>query len=122
MVSIRNLGRRIHNGPLDNRKTEDENKRGLYKSTDAGASWEHLNSDFGLVVRPFYFSRIVIDPKNPDVVVKAGLFGSISRDGGKTFKNMGNMHADIHDILLIVIPRAGIWEMNKIRILFPGFK
>ncbi|WP_420319090.1 hypothetical protein [Ekhidna sp.] len=80
-------------------ETEDENKRGLYKSTDAGASWEHLNSDFGLVVRPFYFSRIVIDPKDPDVVVKAGLFGSISRDGGKTFKGMGNMHADIHDIL-----------------------
>lgn len=80
-------------------ETEDENKRGLYKSTDAGANWEHLNSDFGLVVRPFYFSRIVIDPKDPNVVVKAGLLGSISRDGGKTFKNLGNMHADIHDML-----------------------
>ncbi|MEQ9468020.1 MAG: hypothetical protein RLN88_11450 [Ekhidna sp.] len=80
-------------------ETQDENKRGLYKSSDAGKSWTHLNSDFGLVVRPFYFSRIVIDPKNPDVVVKAGLFGSISRDGGKTFKGLGNMHADIHDIL-----------------------
>ena len=80
-------------------ETEDAEKRGLYKSSDAGASWEHLNSDFGLVVRPFYFSRIVIDPRDPDVVVKAGLFGSISRDGGKTFKGMGNMHADIHDIL-----------------------
>jgi photosystem II stability/assembly factor-like uncharacterized protein len=80
-------------------ETEDENKRGLYKSTDAGASWDHLNKDFGLVVRPFYFSRIVIDPRDPDVVVKAGLFGSISRDGGKTFKDLGYMHSDIHDIL-----------------------
>ncbi|MEQ9403963.1 MAG: hypothetical protein RIM99_10275 [Cyclobacteriaceae bacterium] len=80
-------------------ETEDETKRGLYKSTDAGDNWELLNSDFGLVVRPFYFSRIVIDPRNPDVVVKAGLFGSISRDGGKTFKNLGGMHPDIHDIL-----------------------
>lgn len=80
-------------------ETEDENKRGLYRSDDAGANWRLLNSDFGLVVRPFYFSRIVIDPQNPDVVVKGGLSGSISRDGGKTFKNMGNMHADIHDIL-----------------------
>lgn len=80
-------------------ETEDETKRGLYRSNDAGANWSLLNSDFGLVVRPFYFSRIVIDPKNPDVVVKGGLSGSISRDGGKTFKNMGNMHADIHDIL-----------------------
>jgi len=80
-------------------ETEDEDKRGLYKSVDAGGSWELLNSDFGLVVRPFYFSRIVVDPKDPDVVIKAGLFGSISRDGGKTFKDMGQMHPDIHDIL-----------------------
>lgn len=80
-------------------ETEDENKRGLYRSNDAGTSWELLNSDFGLVVRPFYFSRIAIDPRNPDVIVKAGLFGSISRDGGKTFKNLGSMHPDIHDIL-----------------------
>ena len=80
-------------------ETENDKDRGLYRSNDAGASWQHLNNDFGLVVRPFYFSRIVIDPRNPEVVVKAGLQGSISRDGGKTFKNLGFMHGDIHDIL-----------------------
>jgi len=79
-------------------ETEDKTKNGLWKSTDAGASWTHLNNDFGLVVRPFYFSRITIDPRNPDVVVKGGLNGSISRDGGKTFKDLGRMHSDIHDI------------------------
>ena len=80
-------------------ETEQDKDKGLYRSDDGGASWKHLNSDFGLVVRPFYFSRIVVDPKNPEVVVKGGLFGSISRDGGKTFKDLGPMHADIHDIL-----------------------
>lgn len=79
-------------------ETEKAELNGLYRSDDAGANWKHLNSDFGLVVRPFYFSRIVVDPKNQDIVVKAGLSGSLSRDGGKTFKNLGNMHADIHDI------------------------
>jgi photosystem II stability/assembly factor-like uncharacterized protein len=79
-------------------ETEKAEQNGLYRSDDAGANWKHLNSDFGLVVRPFYFSRITVDPKNPDIVVKAGLSGSISRDGGKTFKSLGQMHSDIHDI------------------------
>lgn len=79
-------------------EAEEDLRKGLYRSDDAGESWKQLNNDFGITVRPFYFSRLVVDPKNPDVVVKGGLNGSISRDGGKTFKNLGNMHSDIHDI------------------------
>ncbi|MET1259327.1 hypothetical protein ABV409_08295 [Flagellimonas sp. DF-77] len=79
-------------------EAEKDERKGLYRSNDAGASWEQLNNDFGITVRPFYFSRIVVDPRNEDVVVKGGLSGSISRDGGKTFKSLGNMHSDIHDI------------------------
>lgn len=79
-------------------EAEKEERKGLYRSDDAGASWKQLNNDFGITVRPFYFSRIVVDPKDENVIVKAGLTGSISRDGGKTFKNLGNMHSDIHDI------------------------
>ncbi|MCF1751746.1 WD40/YVTN/BNR-like repeat-containing protein [Mariniradius sediminis] len=77
---------------------ESKENKGLYKSEDGGATWVFSNGDFELTVRPFYFSRIVVDPKNPEVVVKAGLSGSISRDGGKTFRNLGFMHSDIHDI------------------------
>tara|TARA_R110000868_G_scaffold348409_5_gene609507 strand:- start:3201 stop:6230 length:3030 start_codon:yes stop_codon:yes gene_type:complete len=80
-------------------EAQKDEKKGLYRSDDAGESWKQLNNDFGITVRPFYFSRIVVDPKNPEVVVKAGLSGSISRDGGKTFKNLGNMHGDIHDVI-----------------------
>ena len=79
-------------------ETEKDEDKGLYGSTDAGQTWTHLNGDFGLVVRPFYFSRITVDPKNPDILVKSGLFGSISRDGGNTFTSLGTMHPDIHDI------------------------
>jgi photosystem II stability/assembly factor-like uncharacterized protein len=80
-------------------EAEKDERKGLYRSDDAGANWKQLNNDFGLTVRPFYFSRIVIDPKDENVIVKGGLSGSISRDGGKTFKNLGNMHSDIHDIV-----------------------
>jgi len=79
-------------------ETEDAKSNGLYRSDDGGNSWTHLNNNFELVVRPFYFSRITVDPKNPDILVKGGLSGAISRDGGKTFKNLGTMHPDIHDI------------------------
>ena len=80
-------------------ESEQDKDKGLYRSDDAGATWKQLNNDFGIVVRPFYFSRIEVDPRNPDVVVKAGLFGSISRDGGKTFKDLGPNHSDVHDIV-----------------------
>jgi photosystem II stability/assembly factor-like uncharacterized protein len=79
-------------------EAEKDERKGLYRSDDGGQSWKQLNNDFGITVRPFYFSRIVVDPRDENVVVKGGLSGSISRDGGKTFKNLGNMHSDIHDI------------------------
>jgi len=80
-------------------EAKEDLRKGLYKSEDAGQSWKQLNNDFGITVRPFYFSRITVDPKNEDVIVKGGLNGSISRDGGLTFKNLGNMHSDIHDVV-----------------------
>ncbi len=79
---------------IESEKNED---KGLYRSDDGGASWAHVNNNFELAVRPFYFSRIVVDPRNPDHICKAGLSGSISEDGGKTFRNISGPHADIHD-------------------------
>lgn len=80
-------------------EAEEDARKGLYKSEDAGENWKQLNNDFGITVRPFYFSRITVDPKDENVIVKGGLSGSISRDGGLTFKDLGNMHSDIHDIV-----------------------
>jgi hypothetical protein len=81
-------------------ESEKDDTKGLYRSDDAGANWKRTNGDFELTVRPFYFSRIVIDPKNPDILYKAGLSGSVSRDGGKTFRTLGYMHSDIHDFVI----------------------
>ena len=84
-------------------EAEKPERKGLYRSNNAGQSWEQLNNDFEITVRPFYFSRLAVDPRDEDVVVKAGLSGSISRDGGKTFKNLGNMHSDIHDLAFSIV-------------------
>ncbi len=112
-------------------EAEKAEEKGLYKSEDAGANWKKLNGDFELVVRPFYFSRLVIDPKNPDIILKAGLQGYISKDGGKTFRNIGGgIHSDFHDFIFdphdsnkIVVGTDGgvyrswdagtVWEMVK---------
>jgi photosystem II stability/assembly factor-like uncharacterized protein len=92
-------------------EAEKDEDKGLYKSFDGGESWEQVNNDFGITVRPFYFSRIAVDPKNEDIVVKAGLYGSISKDGGKTFQDLGFMHADIHDI---------VFDINNSDLLYVG--
>lgn len=78
-------------------ESEKAEEKGLYRSDDGGANWKHVNSTFELSVRPFYFSRIVIDPTNPEIICKAGLFGSISIDGGLTFRMISGPHPDIHD-------------------------
>ena len=79
-------------------ESEKDETKGLYRSEDGGANWKRTNGDFELVVRPFYFSRLVVDPRNPDIVCKASLSGAISKDGGKTFRTInGGVHSDFHD-------------------------
>jgi len=63
---------------------------GIYKSTDAGATWTHLGLDFSKQI-----PSILIDPKNPDIVlacVQGNRFAETdergvyrSTDGGKTW-------------------------------------
>ena len=80
-------------------ESENAKNNGLYVSNDAGSSWKRTNGDFGITVRPFYFGRLVVSPKDKNVVAKAGFNGSMSKDGGKTFKGFGSLHSDIHDII-----------------------
>ena len=80
-------------------EAEQKKDKGLYRSNDLGASWEQMNNDFEITVRPFYFSRLVVDPRDENVIYKGGLRGSVSKDGGKTFKALGNMHSDVHDMV-----------------------
>jgi len=52
-----------------------------------------------MVWRPFYFSNLIVDPKNENNVYKPDLTLIMSEDGGKSFSGIGNgAHGDFHDV------------------------
>ncbi len=56
---------------------------GLYRSNDGGQTWSFVNKDQGLANS--YFSRITVDPNNPDIVYVMDRSIHRSVDGGKSF-------------------------------------
>jgi photosystem II stability/assembly factor-like uncharacterized protein len=71
----------------------------LWRSDDAGGSWTMVSNDTLVDQRPFYFTHIAVDPKNPDRVYAVSEALSISTDGGKKFKAIADpVHVDFHAI------------------------
>lgn len=77
---------------------ENEKAGGLFRSDDAGKTWQRATDDRAIRQRPWYFSHIVADPKNPEVVYALNVGFHKSSDGGKTFSGMNSMHGDHHDL------------------------
>jgi photosystem II stability/assembly factor-like uncharacterized protein len=71
----------------------------LFRSADGGRTWEERDRSNSMVWRPFYFSRLVIDPTNANRLYKPDLALIASEDGGKSFANIGGgTHGDHHDL------------------------
>ena len=71
----------------------------LWRSDDGGDHWRLLSSDTVLDQRPFYFSRLAVDPTNPDHVIFLSEWLMESKDGGRTFRHIGKgIHVDHHDL------------------------
>ncbi|MFI5196022.1 MAG: hypothetical protein ACHQD8_02940 [Chitinophagales bacterium] len=73
---------------------------GLYISDDGGETWKSQSATLNVVSRPFYFSCLVIDPKDPKRVYRPGFGFSYSDDGGYSFSDAsydgGWVHSDHH--------------------------
>lgn len=74
-----------------------DDKGGVYRSINKGASWEKRN--------PFsssgnYYNEITCDPINVDRIFITDTYYKVSHDGGKTVSNLGelNKHIDNHCI------------------------
>lgn len=77
----------------------ESNEGVLWRSDDAGANWTMMSKDTRVDARPFYFSHVEVDPKNPDRVYGISFQVMLSKDGGKTFKSIADdVHSDFHAI------------------------
>lgn len=72
-------------------------KTGLYLSTDGGETWKKQGTTMNVESRPFYFSCLVVDPKDAKRVYRPGFVFSYSDDGGLSFADGSeNVHSDHH--------------------------
>ena len=63
----------------------DAKEGGLFRSDDAGATFVKASGDARIWGRGWYFGKIVVDPKNADLLYISNTGVYRSRDGGRTF-------------------------------------
>ena len=71
-------------------------KRGLYRSDDAGETWEKVSSNPDLGWRPWYYQHVIAHPTDADEVFVMNMKAWRSIDGGKTFEEFHTPHGDNH--------------------------
>ncbi len=71
----------------------------LWRSDDAGSHWTMVSDDTLVDQRPFYFTHIAVDPRNPNHVYGVSEMLSESNDGGRKFTEIAKgVHVDYHAI------------------------
>ena len=97
---------------------------GVYKSTDGGKTWQHMGLDDSR-----HIGRILVDPKNPDVILAAAL-GHVygpnkergvfrSTDGGNTWTKVLYKNENTGAIDLAADPKnprivyAALWQVRR---------
>jgi len=63
----------------------DAKAGGFYRSDDAGATWKQVTDDKRLWGRGWYFCKVVVDPKNADIVYVSNTSLYRSTDAGKSW-------------------------------------
>jgi len=71
---------------------------GLFRSSDAGASWIRVNDDERYRQRAWYFTHVFADPEQVDTVYVLNTGAFRSNDGGKSFDLLPAPHGDHHGL------------------------
>ncbi|HEX6559312.1 MAG TPA: hypothetical protein VF021_07610, partial [Longimicrobiales bacterium] len=69
----------------------------LWRSDDAGASWNVVSWDRRLIGRAGYYIHVMVNPRNPDEVHVMNSSSHRSTDGGRTFTEQVGGCGDCHD-------------------------
>jgi photosystem II stability/assembly factor-like uncharacterized protein len=78
---------------------EAESKGGIYRSDDAGRTWQLLNDDFNMTSRQYYYGHIFADPIDANTMYTfCAKYFYKSTDGGKTYSEVRTPHSDYHDL------------------------
>jgi hypothetical protein len=95
-VEADTLKKPLAKGEKPDTTKQQKTNSGVYRTTDGGATWtlmQRNQSD----ARPFYYSQIRVDPKNPDRVYWMSSVFRFSDDGGKTERRGAlSIHTDWH--------------------------
>ncbi len=75
-----------------------DEKGGLYRSDDGGESWKQMTDDHRLRHRPWYYTHVAADSREPDTVYVLTVGFYRSRDGGKTWTPIETPHGDYHHL------------------------
>ncbi len=86
-------------------------KGGIYRSEDAGETWNLINPDHRFTQRAWYFHHIFADPKSVDTVYVLNTAVYRSTDGGHTFNVIRAPHGDNHG--LWIDPTHPEWMINS---------
>ena len=71
----------------------------LWRSDDAGDRWRMVSSNTLIDERPFYYSRIFVDPHDENHLFATSVRLAESKDGGLTWRLSGKtLHGDHHDV------------------------
>ncbi|MGB9146472.1 MAG: hypothetical protein WCC14_11660 [Acidobacteriaceae bacterium] len=85
----------------------------LWRSDDNGDHWSMVSKDQEVDSRPFYFSHLAVDPRNPDHVFALSNDFEESMDGGHSFHAIAHqIHVDNHAIWIDPAGSGRIIEGN----------
>ena len=95
----------------------------LYRSDDAGETWQRASGDPRVVSRASDFAEVKVHPTNPDIIFTASVVTWKSTDGGKTFAALRGapggddyhriwINPDNPEIILIAADQGAIITVN----------